>query len=258
MIAKTPEEISALREGGRRLARHLQVLSELVTPGVTPKELEAKVQQMIKDDGDAPAFYNYKYASDKNVHPAALCVSVNDVIVHGPASENDTEIEEGDVVSLDLGIEHKSLFTDHAVTVIAGEKRDPEDEQMVRAAYEALEAGIAQARTGNATGDIGHAIEQVAKKYKLGYPKNLCGHGVGKTVHEEPQIPNFGKPGEGTKLQEGLVIAIEPMFTRGNGEVEVDAGRDGHSYRTKDGSRSAHAEHTVLVTKKGAEILTLS
>ena len=254
MIAKTQQEIGALREGGKRLARHLKTLSGMVEPGVLPLDLEKKARAMVAAEGDTMAFFGYQPRKEDHPFPSGLCVSVNDVIVHCPASEGDRPIEDGDVVCLDFGIKHKGFFTDHAVTVIAGTKRDPEDEKMVKAAYEALEAGISQARVGNTTGDIGHAVERVAKKYKLGFPRNLCGHGVGAQVHEEPHVPNYGAPGSGEKLVEGLVIAIEPMFARGSGELATD--KDGHSYRTKDGSRTAHAECTVLITKDGPEILT--
>lgn len=257
MIARIPDEIAALREGGRRLARHLKELSLMVAPGVAVKTLEQKARDMVRADGDTLAFLNYKYASDKNPMPSGLSVSINDTIVHSPAGQSKEVIQDGDIVSLDFGIIHGGFYTDHAVTIIAGTKRNPEDEKMVKAAYEALAAGIAEARVGRNTGDIGNAVEQVAKKYGLGFPKNLSGHGVGMTVHEEPHVPNYGKPGEGEKLVEGLVIAIEPMFARGSGELKVDKGRDGHAYRTKDKSRTAHVEHTVLVTKDGPEILTL-
>ena len=254
MIARTKEDIDALREGGRRLARHLRVLSSFVVPGVTGKELEAKAREMVKAEGDLLAFFGHTERKNDTPYPSALCLSVNDVIVHSPASEHDVAIEDGDIVCLDFGIKHKGLYTDHAVTVIAGTKRDPHDEELVSGTYEALAAGIKEARAGNTTGDIGYAVQKVAEKYNFGYPKNLSGHGVGIKVHEEPHVPNFGEPGKGVKLQEGLVIAIEPMMTLGSGELFVDD--DGHSYRTKDGSRTAHAEHTVLVTKNGPEILT--
>jgi methionyl aminopeptidase len=253
MIAKTPEEIAILREGGERLARHVRTLAGMVKPGANSAELEAKAREMVARDGDEMAFFEYKTKRDKHGFPSGLCVSVNDVIVHSPAGQNGAVIEKGDVVCVDFGIKHKGLFTDHAVTVIAG-KGSAEDERLVRGTYEALEAGIAEAEVGNTTGDIGYAVEQVAKKYKFGFPRNLSGHGVGKAVHEEPHVPNFGEPGKGEKLVEGLVIAIEPMMTLGSGELYID--KDGHSYRTKDGSRTAHAEHTVLITKSGPEILT--
>lgn len=254
MIAKTKEDIEALREGGRRLARHLKVLSEMTVPGVTARELEERAREMVKAEGDTLAFYGHKERKSGKPYPSGLCVSINDVIVHSPASDNGETIHDGDVVCLDFGIRHKGLFTDHAVTVIAGAKRDPHDEELVRGTYEALAAGIAEAKVGGNTGDIGSAVQKVAEKYHFGYPKNLSGHGVGKKVHEEPHVPNFGERGKGAKLVEGLVIAIEPMMTLGSGELFID--KDGHSYRTKDGSRTAHAEHTVLITKNGPEILT--
>ena len=253
MIAKTPEELAILRAGGKRLARHVATLAAMVKPGVNSADLEKKARELVALDGDEMAFFGYKTKRDKHGFPSGLCVSVNDVIVHSPAGQNGAVIEEGDVVCIDFGIKHKGLFTDHAVTVIAG-KGSPEDEELVRGTFEALEAGIAEARIGNTTGDIGYAVEKVPGKYNLGFPGNLSGQGVGKAVHEEPHVPNFGEPGKGEKLVEGLVIAIEPMMTLGGGDLFID--KDGHSYRTKDGSRTAHAEHTVLITKKGPEILT--
>lgn len=256
MIAKTQEEIEILREGGRRLARHLSRLAAIVRPGMTTLEMEEMAFQMVEDDGDEMAFKDYKYARDKNPMPSGLNVSINDAIVHTPAGESGDVIKEGDVVTVDFGIKHRGFFTDSSRTVIAGTPRSEDDVLLVRAAYEALDAGIAQARIGNTTGDIGFAVEQVAKKYGYDYPKYLSGHGVGKTVHEEPHVPNYGDKGVGTKLVEGMVIAIEPMFCLGSGELKVDRGRDGHAYRTVDGSRTSHAEHTVLITKDGPEILT--
>lgn len=250
MIAKTKEEIGILREGGKRLARHVRVLSEMVKPGATSLELEKKARDMVAAEGDTLAFHKY----GKPPFPAGLCVSVNDVIVHSPASDNGAVFAEGDVVCLDFGIIHQGLYTDHAVTVIAGKPKSADDERLVRGVFEALALGIAQAKVGNTTGDIGYAVERFAKKNNFGYPKNLSGHGVGKKIHEEPHVPNFGAPGSGEKLVGGLVIAIEPMFTLGSGELYID--KDGHSYRTKDGSRTAHAEHTIIVTKDGPEILT--
>lgn len=250
MIARTREEIDILREGGRRLARHVRILSEMVKPGASARALEDKAREMVEAEGDEMAFLGY----GKDPFPAGLCVSVNDVIVHSPASDNGAVFEDGDVVCLDFGIRHKGLYTDHAVTVIAGRQKSEDDVRLVRGAFEALQLGIDQARVGNTTGDIGYAVERYAKKHNFGYPKNLSGHGVGKKVHEEPHVPNFGAPKSGEKLVEGLVIAIEPMFTLGKGELYVD--KDGHSYRTKDKSRTAHAEHTVIITKDGPEILT--
>ncbi|OGG87967.1 type I methionyl aminopeptidase [Candidatus Kaiserbacteria bacterium RIFCSPLOWO2_12_FULL_50_28] len=253
MIARTPEEIQLLREGGRRLAQHVRVLCEMVKPGVASADIETKAREMVAHDGDEMAFFGYKGKKGEQGFPSGVCVSVNDVIVHSPAGQNGSVFGEGDVVCIDFGIKHKGFFTDHAQTVIVGEG-SPEDKRLVSGTYEALEAGIAQARVGSTTGDIGYAVERVAQKYGFGFPRNLAGHGVGRAIHEEPHVPNFGVPGSGAKLAEGLVIAIEPMMTLGSGELFID--KDGHSYRTKDGSRTAHAEHTVLITKKGPEILT--
>ena len=253
MIARTEKEKRRLREGGKRLARHVRTLCEMVKPGVASAELEAKAREMVAAEGDEMAFFGYKGKRDKHGFPSGVCVSVNDVIVHSPAGQNGSVFQEGDVVCIDFGIKHEGLYTDHARTVIAG-NGSPLDKRLVLGTYEALEAGIAQARVGNTTGDIGAAVQRVAEKYRFGFPRNLSGHGVGKAIHEEPHVPNFGAPGGGVKLEEGLVIAIEPMMTLGSGELFID--KDGHSYRTKDGSRTAHAEHTVLITKDGPEILT--
>lgn len=254
MIAKTQEEIDILREGGRRLATYLNELVAMVKPGITARELEDKALELIASQGDEPAFKGHKDRKGDKPYPSSLCLSINDVFVHSPASDNGAVIQEGDVVKLDFGIKHNGLYTDHAHTVIAGEKKDPEDETMIRLAYEAMALGIAEARVGNTTGDIGYAVEQIARQNGLGYPRNLAGHGVGRAVHEEPHVPNFGAPGSGEVLVEGLVIAIEPMFCRGKGDLYID--KDGYSYRTKDGSRTAHVEHTVIITKDGPEILT--
>ena len=207
---------------------------------------------MVAKDGDTLAFYKYKERKGDKPFPAGLIVSINDAVVHAPASLGEI-IQDGDVVTLDFGIRHRGLFTDHAVTVIAGTAA-PEDQRLVDGSYEALAAGIAAAHAGGTTGDIGYAVEQIAKKYKFGYPLNLAGHGVGLSVHEEPFVPNYGTPHSGSRLVEGQVIAIEPMMTNGKGQVHV--GKDGYAYRTVDGSRAAQVEHTVLITKNGAEILT--
>src|SRR3990167_1986227 len=205
----------------------------MVAPGVSTAELEEKAREMVAKEGDELAFFGYKGGKkDKEGFPSGLCVSVNDVIVHSPAGQNGAIVEEGDVVCIDFGIKHRGLFTDHAITVIAGSSKSPADEELLRGTKEALAAGIAAAEVGATTGDIGYAVEKVAEKYHFGFPRNLSGHGVGKEIHEEPHVPNFGERGKGETLFEGLVIAIEPMMTLGSGELYVYA--DGHSYRTKD------------------------
>lgn len=253
MIARTQEDIEILREGGRRLAHIERELAAAVKPGVRTADLEKAALQLVAEGGDKPAFLHYRPSKYDTPYAAALCISINDAVVHGLSGVSDEIIQDGDIVSLDCGIVHRGLITDHAVTVIAGHAT-PEDAALVKHTYEALEAGIAAARIGNTVGDIGYSVERVANKYGYGYPKNLAGHGVGRTVHEDPIVPNFGQPSTGQRLVEGLVIAIEPMMTLGTGNVFLD--KDGWTYRTKDGSRAAHAEHTIMVTKNGPEILT--
>ncbi len=255
MIATTQAQIDALREGGKRLARHVRILSEMVAPGVTALEIEMKARKLVSDEGDTMAFYQYRTRKGDEPYPSGLCLSINEALVHSPAATNGRTIQEGDVVKLDFGIKHAGYFTDHAVTVIAGKSRAESDLVLLRGTQEALAVGIEAAQLGNTTGDIGHAVEVVADFHGFGYPRNLSGHGVGTAVHEEPYVPNFGAPGSGEVLVEGLVIAIEPMMTLGNGALTI--GPDGHAYCTKDGSRSAHFEHTILITKDGPEILTV-
>lgn len=253
MIARSQEDIAALREGGRRLGKILQTLGALVHPGLSTQVLEDEARAMIEQGGDKAAFLDYKPRGARRPYPAALCVSVNEEIVHGIPNEDPRTLEDGDVVTLDFGLVHRGLVTDAAVCLIVG-KADPEDVRLVRCTKEALDAGIAKARVGNTIGDIGHAIEQVGNRYGFAFPYELGGHSVGKNVHEEPFIPNYGTPGEGERITEGVVLAIEPMFMRGRPAIAL--ARDGYTYCTKDGSRSAHAEHTILVTKDGPEILT--
>ena len=254
MTAKTQEEIAALREGGKNIARALETLKEMIQPGVKAREIEDRARELMAEVGDETILLGYKYDPKKPPFHSALCVSVNDVIVHSPGADNGEVFEEGDIVSLDFVTKHKEYCLDSAVTTIAGKPRNKEDAKLVECAYEALDAGIAQAKVGNTTGDIGYAVEKIARMNNLGFLRNLSGHGIGKQIHESPHVPNFGAPGSGTKLVEGMVITVEPMFALGSGELYI--GADGHGYRTKDKSRTAHVEHTILITKDGPEILT--
>ena len=254
MIAKTAEDIEILREGGRRLARHVRTLGEMVRPGVEVADLEKRAREMVAIDGDDLAFFGYPSGRRGEKFPTAICLSINDAVVHGIASQSDYILQDGDIVSIDFGIKHKGLYTDHAATMIAGTPQSAEDSALVRGTYEALAAGIAAAKQGGRTGDIGAAVEAIAKKYHFGFPRDLAGHGVGRTLHEDPHVPNYGAPHTGALLEHHLVIAIEPMMTLGSGDLKID--KDGFTYRTKDGSRAAHAEHTVIITEEGAEILT--
>jgi methionyl aminopeptidase len=253
VIIKTEEEIAILRDGGKRLARILAEVATHVRPGISSRELDAIAEGLIRDGGDEPAFKGYKPALHMRPFPASLCVSVNNEIVHGiPAG--DVVLKEGDIVSLDLGLKHKGLFTDHAITVPVG-KISKKEEELLRVTKEALHVGIQAAQESNRVGDIGYAIEQFVKKNGgYGIVRDLSGHGVGRAIHEDPYIPNYGKAGKGELLKPGMVVAIEPMLNLGDDETIV--ARDGYTVKTADGSKSAHFEHTILITESEPEILT--
>lgn len=251
MIAKTTEEKELLREAGRRMAEVVREVLALVRPGVSSIELEEKAREVTKRVGATPSYLGYKNKGEK-AYPAALCVSINDDIAHSPPSPEKV-LKAGDIVAIDFGLSYKGMFMDTAHTLAVGSV-DAKGQRLIDGTREALEAAVGAVRVGSYTGDIGAAVQTIAKKHKLGVVKDLRGHGVGKAVHEEPDVPNFGKVGEGTQLVEGLVVAIEPIFAEGSGAM-VDKG-DGFTYTTKDGSRAAHFEHTILVTKDGPEALT--
>lgn len=253
MAPKKKEEIEILREGGRRLAIVLNELAEASRPGRSSLDLDELAFSLIEKMGDKPSFYGYKPRGSKTAYPASICVSINDEVVHGIPNENPKIFKEGDIVSLDAGLIHCGLFTDSAVTVGVG-KVDAEAEKLMKVTKTALTKGIEAAKVGKTVGDIGYAIEQYVKPFGYGIIRELAGHGVGYAVHEDPFVPNFGDKGKGEKLVEGLVIAIEPMLNEGKREIYLDV--DGHTYKTADGKRSAHFEHTVAITERGAEILT--
>jgi methionyl aminopeptidase len=252
IIIKTKEEIEILREGGKRLAFVLDKVKEKVAPGVSTLELDKFAESLIKEMGDSPAFLNYRPEGAMKPYPASLCVSVNDEVVHGIPSRGKI-LREGDIVSLDLGLKHKGLFTDHAITVGVGEISN-NSKKLMDITKQALEAGIWACRAGNKIGDISNAIESFARPHKYGIVEVLAGHGVGKYIHEDPFIPNFGKAGSGAKLVPGMVIALEPMLNNGTKNVTLDG--DGYTFRTADGKKSAHFEHTILITDSEPEILT--
>lgn len=251
MIIKNEKERELLRESGKRLGAVLQEVSGMVAPGVSLQELDDRAQKMIKEWGDRPAFLGHKGRKDKLPFPAALCTSVNEGLVHGIPT--DYEIKEGDIVKLDCGVVHEGFYTDSAVTVAVGEVSERERE-LLSATQKALDEQIKIAIAGNTLGDIGHAAESVAKQHKLGFPTVLGGHGVGRAVHEEPFIFNYGNPGEGEQLKEGMVIAVEPMMALGSGDIELS--EDGWTYSMKDGQKGAHFEHTIIVGRDSAEVLT--
>ncbi len=252
IIIKTQKEIEILREGGKRLAKILHEVGNIVAPGVTTRELDQYARKLIEESGDTAAFLNYKPYGAKYPYPAALCTSVNNEIVHGIPSKNRI-LNEGDIISLDLGLKHKGMFTDHAVTVPVG-KISPASKKLLQITESALEQGISAARGGARVGDIGFAIEEYLKPHRYGIVRELAGHGVGREIHEDPYVPNYGKRGTGELLKPGMVIAIEPMVNEGTAHVVLLD--DGYTYCTQDGKRSAHFEHTILITEGDPEILT--
>lgn len=253
IIIKTEEEIAHLREGGKRLAKILAEVATHVRPGISTLELDKIAEGLIRDGGDEPAFKGYRPAHHMAPYPASLCTSLNSEVVHGIPRAS-VILKEGDIVSLDLGLKHKYLFTDHAISVIVG-KGSKKDQEFLENTNEALLVGIYEAVAGNRTGDIGAAISEFVKPFKYGVVRDLAGHGVGRAIHEDPFIPNYGKRGTGALLEPGMVVALEPMLTQGGAPTIVDA--DGYTVRTADGSRAAHFEHTILITEGEAEILTI-
>lgn len=252
MIATTQSDIDTLRQAGKILAQVLRDTAALVKPGVTTAALDLAAEESIRAHGAVPAFLNYKPIGAAYPYPAVLCVSVNDEVVHGIPTEAHV-LHEGDVVTLDLGLSYNGLFVDSAITVCVGEG-DAAAQKLLAGTKEALSVAIGAIKAGGRVGDIGAAVETVARKYNLAIVTDLGGHAVGKSVHEKPFIANTGTAGTGEKLVEGMVLAIEPILTEGKGAITL--AEDEWTYRTRDHSRAAHFEHTILVTREGAEILT--
>ena len=252
VIIKTQKQIDIIREGGKILARVLDKVTKKVKSGISTYDLDKYAYDLIKEEGGTPAFLNYKPDGAPLAFPATICISVNNEIVHGIPSKTRI-LKEGDIVSLDLGLKYKGLFTDHAVTVPVG-KISKKDKDLLDATKKALEIGIWAARAGDTVGDIGHAIESFVNR-KYGIVRELSGHGVGVEIHEDPYVPNYGKKGKGQKLIPGMIIAIEPMLNIGRDDI-IGAD-DNWTIKTADGSRSAHFEHTILITEGDAEILTM-
>ena len=249
---KTKEEIKILREGGRALASVMEEICARLKPGVSALEMDELAERLVKKHNGEPSFKNYQPKGSKNSYPFSLCVSLNDEVVHGlPLREK--VFKEGDIVGLDLGMKYKGLYVDMAVTKGVG-KIGEREQRLVATAAKALDAGIGAIKEGAALGDIGFAIQSYVESNGFSVVKKLVGHGVGYSVHEEPEVPNYGRPGEGLVLREGMVLALEPMINEGGDDVLLD--EDGWTWKTADGSLSAHFEHTVAVTKNGAEVLT--
>ena len=243
---KTPDEIKAMRESGRMLGTVLNVLVKETVVGITTKEIAQIAAKELKALGGKPAFLGYQGFRD------VICISVNDAVVHGIPSEHYV-LQKGDIVGLDFGVTYRGMITDAARSIIVGTAKLA-DQKLVQATSDALDAGIFAVKDGCKTGDIAAAVQTVLDRGNYGIVRDLVGHGVGHHVHEEPNVPNYGKAGTGDTLQAGMTIAIEPMATLGDWRVRQH--RDGWTILTADGSRSAHFEDTVLVTQDGAEILT--
>lgn len=250
---KTKQEIEIMREGGKILAEILRKLVAAVKPGMETMELENLARELIGQNAAKPSFLGY------GGFPATLCVSINEEIVHGVPSSR--KLVEGDVLKLDIGIKFKGFHTDTATTVVvasgesveSGDSKDVQKQKLLNTTREALAIGIAKAKIGNTISDIGHAIQKFAESNGYNVTRDLIGHGIGRELHEEPEVPNFGEPGTGPKLIEGMVIAIEPMLVTGDWKVK----EKGFVFVTKDKGLAAHFEHTVVITENGPDVLTV-
>lgn len=247
---KQPNEIELINEGGRILGGILRRTAELVKPGISTAELNDFAEREINIAGGRPSFMGY--GDRKNPFPAGLCTSINDAVVHGVPSSEDI-LEEGDIIGLDIGMEYKGFYTDTAITVPVGKISD-RAKKIIEITNTALAEAINLAKPGNRIGDLGFAMQSISEKAGFSVVRDLVGHGVGYAVHEEPNVPCYGKPGTGIELVEGMVLAIEPMVCEKKPRVVYD--QDGWTIRTSDGGLAAHFEHTIVITKKGAKILT--
>jgi methionyl aminopeptidase len=246
MILKTNEQVELMRKSALLVSKTLSEVAKVLRPGITTLSLDKMIGAFVRDHNAIPSFLDY------NGYPFNSCISVNDVVVHGFPDEK--ELREGDIVTIDIGVILNEWHGDHAYTFSIG---DPGEEvtQLIRVTKESLYRGIEKAIVGNYVGDIAYAIqEHTEKKYGYGVVRELVGHGLGKNLHEDPQVPNYGKRGSGKKLKDGLVLAIEPMINLGRREVFTED--DGWTVRTKDGKPSVHFEHDVCVRKNKADILS--
>ena len=242
---KSQREIELLKIAGNIVYQTHQYLKPYVKEGITTKELDKLAEDFIRSKGATPSFKGYEG------FPSTLCTSINSEVVHGFPS--DRKLKNGDIISIDIGACYKGYHGDSAWTYTVGEV-DEKTKQLLKDTEKALFVGLAQVKPGNRIGDIGYAIEQYAHKHNLGVVEELCGHGVGTSVHEDPEVPNYGTPNTGPRLKEGMVIAVEPMLTLGSPRIFVHD--NDWTIDTQDGSLSAHFEHTVAVTKDGYQILT--
>ena len=252
IIAKSQKDLEKMRAVGELIAEVRETLRAMVAPGVTTLELNAVAEKMMRDAGSIPTFIGYK-PRGMVPFPFAICASANDAIVHG--FSNDTPLKEGDIISLDMACTLDGFVGDTAATIPVGQI-SPEAEQLIRVTEECLAAGIEQCWPNKRVGDIGWAVQQHAEKFGYGIVRDYTGHGIGRSMHEAPQIPNYGREGTREKIRAGYCFAIEPMLNLGSPETRTLD--DKWTVVTADGSLSAHAEHTIAVTVDGPEILTLT
>ncbi len=253
IIIKSRREIEAMREAGRVAARVLQAVGQAIAPGVRTRELDALAAAVMAEHAAASADFGYQPDPRVPPYPASICVSVNEEVIHGVPGAR--RLAEGDVVGVDVTVKRQGFIGDAARTFPVGTLR-PEAAKLLEVTEQALAVGIAECWPGRHLSDVSHAIEMVARRNGYGIVRMYCGHGVGRSMHEEPEVPNYGAAGRGPLLQVGMTIAVEPMFNIGGSDVVVDR-RDGWTVRTRDGSLSAHFEHTVSVGADGPELLTL-
>lgn len=246
IIIKTPQEIKILEKGGKILAKILKKVGQAVKPGISTLELDELAERLVKEKGGRPSFKGY------NGYPATICASVNEEVVHSIPLKNKI-LRPGDIISLDIGMEYQGLFTDISLTVGVG-RISPEAKRLIEITRKSLDIGIKEIAPGKHIGDIGFAIQNFVEKNGFSVVRELTGHGVGKAVHEDPLVPNYGKPGKGEELKPGLVLALEPMVIIGDWRVVTL--EDGWTVATADGSLAAHFEQTVMVSEKGYKILT--
>lgn len=246
IILKTPQEIELIAQASRIVALTIAFLRERVKPGITTADLDRWAEEFIVREGGRPAFKGYRG------YPATLCTSVNEEVVHGIPSPR-KRLEEGDIIGIDVGAIVEGYYGDAAVTVPVGQISEAAA-HLIRVTEEALAAGLEQVKVGNRLSDVSHAIQTVAEREGYSVVTDFVGHGIGRNLHEDPQVPNFGKPGEGPRLKEGLVLAIEPMVNIGKSDVEVLDDR--WTVVTRDRKLSAHFEHTIALTVEGPKVLT--
>lgn len=247
IILKSTSEIAKIREAGRVVARAIRLMHEAIVPGkTTTRDLDNIAARVVAEAGGSCAFLGYRG------YPANTCISVNEVVIHG--IPNDEPVQDGDIIDLDIGVEKDGWFADAAWTFPIG-TISAEAQRLLNISQECLHQGIAKARIGNRVGDISAAVQKYAERNGYGVVTELVGHGIGRNLHEEPNVPNFGKPNTGPPIREGMTICIEPMINQGTKKVKTLA--DGWTIVTADGKLSAHFEHTVAITRNGPELLTV-